>query len=280
MAYDKFKPNVMAKAIEKERERVAVFVQDCNRKYEGIVKNIGDSVTIKGAGKVQTVTTSDGKDILLSDPKPIEGTNAIMTIRHQTAFNFYVSDVNQAQGVKDALSVYQEQAARQIANEQDKLIAGMASDPLAMILNSTVPQATAANALGYIDEAVTKLYENDIPATEELILVVSPRFYQLIRQNLDSIDTDNSQLLKTGVLAMYNGVKIKMSNNVATANSGATDLMMLRTKQAIAFANPLTKIEAKRANNYIADEVRGVSLYDAKLIRPKEMVVVNVKYTA
>ena len=79
---------------------------------------------------------------------------------------------------------------------------------------------------------------------------------------------------------MYNGVKIKMSNNVATANSGATDLMMLRTKQAIAFANPLTKIEAKRANNYIADEVRGVSLYDAKLIRPKEMVVVNVKYTA
>lgn len=191
-----------------------------------------------------------------------------------------MSDVNQAQGVKDALSLYQEQAGRQIANEQDKLVASMASDPLAMVLNTTVPQATASTALGFIDEAVTRLYENDIPATEELILTVSPRFYQLIRQNLDSIDTDNSALLKTGVLAMYNGVKIKMSNNVATANSGATDLMMLRTKQAIAFANPLTKIEAKRANNIIADEVRGVSLYDAKLIRPKEMVVVNVKYTA
>ena len=49
---------------------------------------------------------------------------------------------------------------------------------------------------------------------------------------------------------------------------------------SVALDAAITKIEAKRANNYIADEVRGVSLYDAKLIRPKELYVLNIKYTA
>lgn len=280
MAYEKFKANVMAAAIQKERDRVAVFIQDCNREYEGVVKNVGDSVTIKGAGHVSLTTTDDGKDIKLSDPEAIEGTNAIMTIKHQAAFNFYVSDVDENQGAKGALDIYQKQAAVKIADAQDKLVASMALDPLAVNLYNSATTVTNQNVLAAVDAAVQKMYEADIPATEELIMVVSPRFYTLLRQNLDSLDTDNSDLLKTGVLAMYNGVKIKMSNNVATSGSnGANDHIMLRTKQAIAFANPLTKIEAKRANNYIADEVRGVSLYDAKLIRPKEMVVLNVKYS-
>lgn len=278
MSYEKFKPNVMAASVLKERERVAVFIKDCTREYEGTVKNVGDSVTIKGAGKVTMTQTSDGQPIHLSDPEVIEGTNAIMTIRQQAAFNFMVPDIDAAQGVKGAIDMYSKQAGLNIANIQDKYVASFATDKQAKLSSPTAVAVTKDNVLEMLDDALQWLYEQDIPATEKLVATVSPRFWKVLRQKYVSLDTDNSEMLKRGALAMYSGIDIKMSNNVATDNSGANDLIMVRTQKAIAFVDALTKIEPKRANNYIADEVRGVSLYDAKLIRPKEMYVLNVKY--
>lgn len=280
MSYEKFKPNVMAASVLKERERVAVFIKDCTREYEGTVKNVGDSVTIKGAGKVTMRTTADGQPIQLSDPEVIEGTNAILTVRQQTAFNFMVPDIDAAQGVKGAVDMYSKQAGVNIANIQDQYVASFAADPEAKLSSSTATQVTANNVLTLLDEALQWLYEQDVPSTEKIVATVSPRFWMILRQKYVSLDTDNSEMLKRGALAMYSGMDIKMSNNVATASSGANDLIMIRTQKAIAFVDALTKIEPKRANNYIADEVRGVSLYDAKLIRPKEMYVLNVKYTS
>lgn len=279
MSYDKFKANVMAAKIQEERDRAAVFVTDTNREYEGVVKNVGDSVTIKGAGKVETTTTSDGQPIRLDDPKPVEGTNAIMTIKHQTTFNFMVPDIDAAQGAGGALSVYRSQAAKKIANEHDLLIAGLAKDPLARQYATAATKVTADNVLSLVDDVVTMLYESDVPATERIVLVASPKFYQLLRQNLVHLDTDNSEMLKRGALAMYNSVDIKMSNNVLkTGTNDSVDNIIVRTPKAVAFVDAITKIEGKRANNYMADEVRGLSLYDGKIVRPKEFINLAVKY--
>ena len=279
MAYDKFKANVMAKAIQKERDRSAVLIQDCNREYEGLVKGVGDSVTIKGAGIVNVDTVSNGIETQFQEPQVVEGTSSILTIKHISKFNFMVSDIDKEQGAGGALALYQEQAGKKLSNEQDKLVASMASDPLAVKLGANATKATADNVLTLIDQGIQKLWEADVPQNERLILNVSPRLYMLIKQNYTALDTNNSEMLKRGAVAMYGNVDIKMSNNIATANDGATDLIMLRTNKAIAFANPLTKIEAKRANNYMADEIRGEALYDAKLVLPKEMFVLNLKYT-
>lgn len=277
MAYDKFKANVMAKAIQKERDRVAVFVQDCNREYEGDVKGLGDSVTIKGAGQVTMTNVTDGTQSPFSDPEFIEGTNAIMTIKHMSTFNFAVTDVDAEQGAGGALAVYQEQASNKIANAQDQLIAGLVTDPLAVHSSAEI-KIEDTSVLGALDTALQTLWENDVPQTEKVTAYVSPRFYMILKQKYQALDTNNSEMLKRGAVAMYGSMDIKLSNNVATFSSGAKDYIMVKTQQAIAFANPLTKIEAKRANNYIADEIRGVSLYDAKLIKPKEMFVIDAKY--
>lgn len=281
MSYDKFKANVMAANILEERERVAVFPSLTNREYEGVIKNVGDSVTIKGAGKITMTSTADGLPILYSNPETIEGTNAILSVKHQVAFNFMVPDIDAAQGAKGAMSVYEKQAGVQMANEQDKFIAGLAvTDPLAVNMNQSPVQVTNQNVLGMIDAAIQALYEQDVPTTEKLTMVVPPRFWMLLKQNYVNLDTDNSDMIKRGALAMYGGVDIKMSNNVATSGNGANDHIMLMTSKAIAFVDAITKIEGKRANNYMADEVRGLSLFDGKIIRPKELRVLNVKYTA
>jgi hypothetical protein len=75
---------------------------------------------------------------------------------------------------------------------------------------------------------------------------------------------------------------VKVSNNVATlSDAGATDFCMLRTKRAIAYVHPLSETEAyvpekKRPGT---EAIKGFILFDAKIVRPKELIVLNVKYS-
>ena len=77
---------------------------------------------------------------------------------------------------------------------------------------------------------------------------------------------------------MYGNVTVKLSNNVAKSDDGATDNIMIRTKRAIAFVNPLTHTEAYRPEKSFADAVKGYALFDGKVVRPKEIININVKY--
>ena len=264
--------------IEQELERKHVFVTDCTKEYEGQVKGVGDSIIIKGAGDVTLSNYADGEVHAFSTPETITGTNAIMTIKHISQFNFMVGDIDKEQGANGAVSIYTKQAAEKIANEQDILVASMAADPLALYDHDAAAQITVDNVLQTIDNGIQMLWQNDVPANERLVLTVSPRFYMILKQKYMALDTDNSEMLKRGAVAMYGNVDVKLSNNVYTSNNGAQDKIMLRTAKAIAFANPLTRTEPYRPDAYMADAIRGESLYDAKLIRPKQMVVLNCKY--
>lgn len=279
MSYEKFKANVMAAKIMEDRTRASAFINHTVREYEGLLRNVGDSVTIKGAGKVSFTTSSDGKPIKLGDPQTPEGTNAILTVKQQAAFNFMVPDIDSAQGAKGAMELYRRQVSNEFAMMHDKYIASMAQSPLAKMAFQSASQIKKDNALGFLDDAVQWLQENDVPTTEKVTAFVTPAAFKFIRQNDIDLDTDNSKMLASGAVARYNNLDIVITNNVYRDANGV-DYCMIMTDKAIAFVDAITKIEAKRANDYIADEVRGVSLYDAKLIRPKELYVLNVKYTA
>ena len=53
---------------------------------------------------------------------------------------------------------------------------------------------------------------------------------------------------------------------------------MIRTQRAIGLAKPLTHTEAYRPEKKFADAVKGFILFDAKVVRPKEIININVKY--
>ena len=84
--------------------------------------------------------------------------------------------------------------------------------------------------------------------------------------------------MKNGKVATYGNVTVKLSNNVAKTNGGATDNIMIRSKRAIAFVNPVTYTEAYRPEKSFADAVKGYALFDGKVVRPKEIININVKY--
>lgn len=277
MAYQNFIPTVWSEAIERELERLCVFAENTNRKYEGDVRKMGDSVRILGVGK-PTITTTVNKDITLDEAENVEDTSVTMNINHVAYFNYKVDDIDKRQAVGGVMDALSKETSEGLANEMDKFIADLAKDKLAVKDAATAYQITVDNVLLKIDDALRKLYENDVKPTSKITLTVSPQFYMILKQAYVKLDTDNSDMLKNGRVGRYGNVVIKMSNNIAK-NAGA-ELLQLKTDRAIAFVNPMTHTEAYRPEKKFSDAVKGFVLYDGKIVRPKEMIVMNVKYTA
>lgn len=275
MAYQNFIPTVWNAHINRELERALVFAEDCNREYEGDVKKMGDTVRILGVGK-PTITTTADKEITLTSPENVEDTSVTLAIKQVSYFNFKVDDIDKRQAAGNVMEALRGEATHGLANAMDKHIASVATSKEAVKYAASAVQITADNVLGEIDKAIQKLYENDVAANTELVLTVSPRFYFLLKQARTNIDTDNSKMLENGRVGRYGNVVVKMSNNVAT--NGTEDFIMLRTKKAVAFVNPMTHTEAYRPETGFSDALKGFVLYQAKIVRPKELIVINAKY--
>lgn len=283
MAYEKFIPTIWNETINRELERLCVFAEDCNRQYEGDVKEMGDQVRILGIGSptitditINSTRTNTNSDIV--DPEEVAENSVTLMIDHMSYFNYMVGDIDKAQAVNGILEALSEETSEKLANKVDTYIASLAVDSAVSKLTSAATAVTADNVLDTLDAAIQKLYENDVSTSTEIVVTVSPRFYTLFKRAYIAKDTDNSKELENGKVAKYGNVTVKMSNNVHKTDSGATDNIMIRTKRAIAYAQPVTHTEPYRPEKKFADAVKGFILYGAKVVRPKEIVNINVKY--
>ncbi len=286
MSFANFIPTVWAEGIQRDLERSCVFVEDCNREYEGDVKEKGESVKILGVGK-PTIRTLDksNRNGNIESAEEIEDTSVIMYINQIRYFNYMVGDIDKAQASGKIMDALSKETTEGLANAQDKYIADMAQDKTvkklynaAKLVTSGASDASAKNVLYVLDEALERLYENDVNSNTEIVVTVSPRFYTLFKQAYITRDTDNSDILKNGRVGRYGNVTVKMSNNVSRSADKSEDHIMIRTKRAIAFACPFVHTEAYRPESKFADAVKGLILFDGKIVRPKEMIDINVKY--
>lgn len=284
MAYENFIPTVWSEEINRELERLCVFAEDCNCEYEGSVSKKGESVRIIGVGSPTiTTNTKAAKNTPLADAEEIEDTSSLLYINQLSTFNYKVGDIDKAQSVGNIMDVLSKETSEGLACAQDRYIAALAKDSSVKKLYATAKKIVSGtagdgevNVLYAIDEALEKLYENDVNSNSKIVITVPPKFYTIFRREYTAKDTDNSEILKNGRVGRYGNVIVKMSNNVA--REGGVDHIMIRTQRAIAFVNALTHTEAYRPEKSFADAVKGFNLYDAKVVRPKEMIDINVTY--
>lgn len=276
MSYQNFIPTVWAEGINRELERAHVFVADCNKQYEGQVKQQGDSVRILGVGK-PTITATTDKNITLGDAETVEDTSVTMPIKQIRYFNYMVDDIDKRQAVGGIMEALSKETSEALADEMDRYVADLAKADEAVLNSTTAKQVTKSNIIETVDEAIEKLYNNDVKPTSKITLTVPPWFYIMFKQRYVELDTDNSEMLKNGKMGKYGNIIVKMSNNVASAmqNSNKVSLIQLKTDKAIAFANPMTHVEAYRPEKRFSDAVKGFVLFDGKIVRPKEMIVLN-----
>lgn len=277
MSYSQFKSDYWADEILLENDRQSVFAKNTYRKYEGNVKNQGDVVKISALAP-PTIYETTSELTTIEDPETLADTTAKMPINFIDYFNFRVDDIDKAQTKLNIMSDAMHESSVALASKADQNIAALAKDNLAVKLNSSAVTVTTDNVFGMLDKAIQTLWENDVPTNTEVYVTVSPRFFTILKQKWISLDTDNSDIIARGYLAKYSNALIDMSNNVAKSDDGTTDFIMVRTQKAIAYANPLVKTEPYRMEKAFSDAVKGFMLYGTKIIRPKELVVVNCKY--
>lgn len=284
MSYNNFIEKIWAKGIQTELERLHVFADGVNREYEGVIKNLGDTVRIKNVGK-PTITRGNLADvkrsIVLGDPEDVPDGAVSVVVDQYSTFNYKVEDIDKAQGAGDVMDALNKETSEGLADEHDKFIANLVlGDAGVQMYNGGTPIAlTKDNVFEVFDLAQQGLWENDVNPTTGLTTIVPPWVHTLLRQGYIKTDTDNSQMLQNGMVAKYGNIGIKMSNNVATKKVSNADVwyIQMRTDRAIAFVNQATHLEPYRPEKGFSDAMKGLDLFGGKIVRPKEIITIPVK---
>ncbi len=268
MSFANFKPTIWSHFIQTELEKKCKLVDDCNRQFEGEAR-LGSRVKILGAAAPEIFDYNSA--VGMTEPQTLEGSSVMLDIDQAKAFNFMVDDLDRLQASPELMPVMLEEAGRKMAAARDSFVASLAKDSVNMTASTKVTTAEQAKKL--VDDALLTLRENDVDVSDHVTITVSPFFYQLFRDALTDLKTNNDELIAKGVVGMYDCARVILSNNLY--NDGTDDYMMVRTNQAIAFASAIDETEAYRPEKFFSDAVKGLNVYGGKLVRPKELVVIK-----
>jgi hypothetical protein len=194
MAVTNFIQSIWSKKIQDDLELKCKLVDNCLRDYEGDVKHAA-SVKILGVGEPTIGTYNNGEDITIEE---MSDKGQLLTIDQANYFAFYVDDVNQAQSVPGLKEKYQEKAVHGLAVKRDAYVASLIKSATNA---STATDNTAEGVKAAIDEAIVALRERNFD--EEGVIEVTPAVYNVFKNYLITTSTNNPELIKKGVVGMY-----------------------------------------------------------------------------
>jgi hypothetical protein len=148
-------------------------------------------------------------------------------------------------------------------------------------MSSSVITLSASNAMSSVEEGFAALYANDCKVSDTFYLEVAPKVFTTYRQQLTELSTNNPEILKKGAVGKINNAYVCIENCLPTgkkASGSTTDDVhynILRTDKAIAFAEQIEKVEHYRPEDAFTDAVKGLYVFGAKIIRPKEIYVMK-----
>lgn len=276
MSYSNFIPTVWSAKLQRERERDAVGVMLCNRDWEGDIKDTGDTVTINGVVRPTVGTYVKGSTSIT--PENLNGAQTQLKITESDYFAFEVDNIDKRQASGDIMDAQMKEANEAMSDSSDDFIYTLYADAGKTIDAANI---TSATTISKITAALKALWNNKVPKKAEISLEVSPDFLEKMLLAEILYSDPNDKLMTNGYvgrLKKYLGIKVYMTTGIY--NDGTYDYCMMRTKAAIAFADQLTQIKPFEPDDSFSDAVKGLHLYGAKVVRPKELVVIKASYAA
>lgn len=264
MAVTHFIQTIWSKKIQDKLELECKLVANCHREYEGDCK-YARSVKILGVGE-PTVGDYTGADIEI---EAMSDESQILDIDQAKYFAFYVDDVDKAQSVAGLPEKFQEKSVHALAVARDTFVANL----IKSATNSTTATANTAEAVKEaIDKGIVALRERNF--NEDGVIEISPAVYNVFKNNLITLSTNNPEYIKKGIVGMYDNFEVTMTNNLA--KDGNAVCCAIRGKKAIAFAGQIEKVEACRAEKRFADIIKGLDVYGGKVIDNDRIQVIKV----
>ncbi len=274
MAISNFLPTVWSTTLLEALNSRFVGVNNCNRDFEGEIKELGNKVKICGIGSVNVFEYT--KNIDMSLPQTLNDSIMELSINRARAFNFQIDDIDRAQANPKIMQAAMRVAASALAEEADSYVYSLYQQAANKIAND---DTTPENILDTIIEAKEILYNNNVNDTDEVSFEVSPKIASiLLKAKLNLANDTSDAALNNGYLGKIAGCKIYVSKNIlkSTSNNVSYHNCYMRTKRAITFASQISEVNAYRPESRFADAVKGLHLYGAKIIYPAELVVLQL----
>lgn len=279
MSINNFKPEIWSAQLLMALRDNLVYAQPqlVNRNYEGEITSHGQSVHITMIGD-PTIFDYDAGDTINYEDVETSGTDLV--IDQAKAFAFKLDDVDKAQALLNPMQEMATNAARGLRDKADAYVASLYTGVAAAntIGSTASPINTYTTPTDAYDKVLvpmrTKLNRASVPK-EGRYIVVSPEFTGSLLEDSRFVKVNESgteEGLRNGIVGRAAGFDILESNNTPVP-SGDTQVVMAGYPGAITYADQVLETEALRLQSTIADAIRGLHVYGAKLLRPAGVAV-------
>ncbi len=271
MAVANFKKQVWSSKIQHQLETITSLKDHCDFQFEGEVKQ-AERIKILGVARPTIRTYVPGTALVR------EGANdnaQYMDIDQFRYFDFEVDDVEKAQSQKGLIEALSKEATLGLSEEADAYVASLVVEDKANLnsASSTDISTVTDGGISLIEGGFATLYGNNCKPSDTFHLEITPEWYTILRPEIITLDTNNSEIIKKGYVGKYGNALISIENMLGTWNDGTRDtkLAMLRTNKAIAFAGQIDKVEAYRPQDAFSDAIKGLYVFGSKIVRPEQI---------
>lgn len=277
-----FQQTIWSKSILRSLNKITSLRNHCNFQYEKDSKNAKE-VKILSVNRPTIRTYVPGTALTRESASD---SSQLLKLDQYRYFNFEVEDIVKAQSVPGLMEALTDEAGKGLALEGDKYVATIikneveATTPKISVSSSVITLSTS-NAMSSVEDGFATLYANDCKVSDMFYLELAPKVFTTYRQQLTELSTNNPEILKKGAVGKINNAYVCIENCLPTGKSATTKTSddvyynILRTDKAIAFAEQIDKVEKYRPEDAFTDAVKGLYVFGAEIIRPKEIYVMK-----
>ena len=279
-----FQQTIWSKSILRSLEKITSLRNHCNFQYEKDSANAKE-VKILSVNRPTIRTYVPGTAITRESATD---SSQLLPVNQYRYFNFEIEDIVKAQSVPGLMEALTDEAAKGLALEGDKYVGDIIKDGVdngvvvdevkqtkENIAASEEITLTTANAMSSVEDGFATLYANDCKVSDTFYLEVAPKVFTTYRQQLTELSTNNPEILKKGAVGKINNAFVCIENCLPKSETAYYNI--LRTDKAVAFVEQIDKVEKYRPEDAFTDAVKGLYVFGAKVIRPKEIYVMKTK---
>lgn len=299
MSFVNFVPQIWSKVILAALQKKLVYGSPMvvNNDYEGEISGPGNTVHITQFGDP---TVSDYKPGGTITYEQLADAGLTLLIDQAKSFSFAIDDVDRRQAAGDMQAYLEGRAAYRLADQADQYIAskytqvaagnviGSTGSPLTPLPYSIGGASTwhPADFYTQVTEPLKVILDQNNVPDDDRYIIVPPWAESLLSQtqafvSVTDMQGQPSETFQRGFMGQVSGFNVLKSNNVPqpVAGGAGTGVWAIQAghPMGITYGEQITETEALRLQTTIADGVRGLHVYGAKMVRPDTAAVAYVQ---
>lgn len=265
MSVQTFIREIWESRLEYWRRQATVFEGIVNRRYDGALTGVNQTVTIRTPGAITIKDYTVDTNLTL---ETVTGLATELTVDQQKYWGVKINDVDRVQADVNLMDEYVKDAGYRIALEQDDLVLALYGD-VGMTYGTTATpiDITSLNILDTLSEVNLLMDQADLPENDRWA-VVSPWVIQKLIKAEITLNTDNSASIANGKVGRVLGFDLRKSNRVPTITTTKYKMFFGYGNTGIAFVNAYVNTKAAVPELQFYEGVLGLHIYGSKVMRP------------